>query len=167
MRNEVMFRTFRIIIVIIIFLIMTFLCNNVGKSYEEAYAVQDYILNSLQVKELSNINRSDSVSSSASGSSHDGFKLEVKNSTSKNRDVTFIANDAVKDDDIRIDYEYVSYQVICDGEIVKESVMSDDGILYETTLNSNSKYVYEIKFWINEDATDVDGKKFSINITLI
>lgn len=166
MKNEVLYRIFRIVIVIIIFFIMTLWVNDVNKSYDKAYEVQNYILNSLQVKQLSsNIDRTDNVGNVSKSS--DGFRLELKNTTSKDRDITFIAKDAVSDSDLRIDYKYVNYQIICDGVVVKEDVMNNDGILYKTILKKNSKNVYEIKFWINEYAAYVDGKKFSVNITLI
>lgn len=169
MKKEITYRVIRIIIVLLIFTIFTFCRFNVKESYTETLKMEDYLLNSLQVREISNvINRNNDVPNSDEiGSKNDGYRLEVSNSSFKEREVTFIVENTISKEE-SIEYKYIRYQILCDDKVITTSNLSEDGILYETKLLPGDKYIYEIKFWIDEDATnEVSGKQFSAKITLV
>lgn len=167
--KEISRRVTRIVVVMLFFTLITFVRSVLVNDYNIASLNKDYLLNSLQVTELTKgINREDVPSSDVVGSSNDGYVLEVSNSSNKDREVTFVAENTLLDKSLALDYKYVRYQIICNDDVVLTSNISEDGVLYKTTLDKNSKNIYEIKFWIDENAVlDSYGKKFSVKITLI
>lgn len=169
MKREICYRLFRILFVILIFFTFTYLRYDVKGNYDEAYRMQDYLINSLQIKEISNpISREGEFpNSDDEGSLNDGYVLEVSNSSFKERDVTFLLENTISKDE-SIDNKYVRFQILCNDEVIKTSTVSDDGVLYKTILFPGDKKIYEIKFWIEEGSYDaVVGKKFSAKMILI
>ena len=141
MKKEITYRVIRIIIVLLIFSVFTFLRFDVKESYTEAFKMKDYLLNSLQVQEISDvINRNNEVPSSDKiGSLKDGYILEVSNSSFKERKVTFIVENTISKEE-SIEYKYIRYQILCDDKVITTSNLSEDGILYETKLLPGDKY---------------------------
>lgn len=157
MKNEITRRVIRIIFVLIILLLGTFIRTDVKESYKINESLINSLTNNLQLTKLNEntIAKNNKVTSS--------YYLEVHNPSKKEKTFTFEVNSEEHQD--AIDFKYVKYQVIKDNKIIKEGYLSDNKIIYQGIQEENTKDIYEIKFLINK--TEIKGKKFLAKIALI
>lgn len=119
MKNELLFRLVRIVLVIIFVIFLSVIRNNVKASYESAETIMNNMPGFL-VKSIG-----DSVDkSSGLREEHD---IIIQNVSKKKQNVSFIL-DASNDG---FPYEYTNYTIIKNGTVVKTGVVRKNEILFK------------------------------------
>lgn len=155
MKKEIIYRTKRIVLTILILIVFTLVREETKQNYEN---VSNSLLNSLQITKLLTEEK-ESVTKNKNS-----YKIEIKNPNNKQRKVTFELEN--KDDENEINSKYVKYTIIKENKELVTNNIENNKILYEDTLNKNETAVYEIIFWIDENI-DTKNKKFNANLKII
>lgn len=168
MKKEVLFRVFRIVLVILFLLVASSVRNVTKENYEEAYGIMESLTASLQVVKISDGHMIGAPVSDEEAIKNDGFKIKVTNNGKRDKTFTIALINKFKNNEEAISYSDIRYQVKKDDKVVVTSNLDENGYLYSDTLKSSSFCNYEIKFWIDEDVnTNLDGKTFSSKIAII
>ncbi|MDO4369418.1 MAG: hypothetical protein Q4C29_02670 [bacterium] len=163
MKKEVIFRFFRIFLVILFFFVLSYFRNNIMTSYE----IRDDLDKSVEVSYFTyDTNYNKSPCSDEEGMKGAGYRIGISNSDDKERSISFILDELKYD--YSYGYEYLKYQILKNDKALFTDNISENLVLYNTLLDGNSYDIYEIKFWVSENAPkSVLGKNFSFKVTLI
>ena len=168
MKNEVLFRVFRIILVILFLLVVSSVRNVTKESYEEAYGIMESLTASLQVVKISDGHMIGAPVSDNEAIKNDGLKIKVTNNGKGDKTFTIALINKFKNNEESISYSDIRYQVEKDDKVVVTGNLSENGYLYNDTLKPSSACYYEIKFWIDEDVDiTLNGETFSSEIAII
>lgn len=168
MKNEVLFRVVRIILVILFLMVASSVRNVTKESYEEADKIKESLSASLQVVKLADGNIIGTPLSDEEAVQNKGYKIKITNSSDKDKTFTLALINNLKNKEESISYSDIRYQVKKNNKVVITSNLSENGYLYNDILNSYDVCDYEIKFWIDEDVNiNLDGKTFSSKIAII
>lgn len=168
MKKEVLFRVFRIVLVILFLLVASSVRNVTKESYEEAYKIKESLSASLQVVKLADGDIFGMPLSDEEAVQNKGYKIKITNSSNHDKTFTIALISNVKNKEDAISFSDIRYQIKKDNKVVITSNLDENGYLYNDTLKSSSFCNYEIKFWIDEDVnTNLDGKTFSSKIAII
>ena len=154
MKKEIVYRVVRIMFVITILLLGSFLRNDVKESYKQSKDMLNNLTTSLQLTKINEkiLNKNNILTSS--------YYLEVSNSTNIEKPFSFI----VTKENEKKAYETIKYQIIKDNELLEEGYLNKETI-YTGVKKPNSEDVYEIKFLI--DKSIIKEENFLAKITLI
>ena len=158
MKKEIIYRIMRILLVITILLVGSFLRNEVKESYEMNENIIKQLSTNLELTKLDEkiISQNSKLTSS--------YILEVKNNTDIEKDFSFEI--LSEENNINcINYDNVKYQVLKNNIVLKEGSLKDTNNLYNGVQKANSKEIYQINFLI--DKSNTTNKKFLAKITLI
>ena len=158
MKKEIIYRIMRILLVITILLVGSFLRNEVKESYEMNENIIKQLSTNLELTKLDEkiISQNSKLTSS--------YILEVKNNTNIEKDFSFEI--LSEENNINcIDYDNVKYQVLKNNIVLKEGSLKDTNNLYNGVQKANSKEIYQINILI--DKSNTTNKKFLAKITLI
>ena len=163
MKREVIFRLFRIFLVIVFVAVLSYFRDNISESYE----IRDSLGKNIVVDYLSDkVDSSKKPCSDEDGEKSDGYLIKVSNKNSNDESISFVL-DELKND-YGYGYGYLKYEILKNDEVVKVGNVESNLVLFDDFLKENSYDIYEIKFWVDEDApSSVIGKNFSFKITLI
>ena len=154
MKKEIIYRIMRILLVITILLVGTFLRNEVKESYEMNENIIKQLSTNLELTKL------DEKVISQNSKQTSSYILEVKNNTNIEKDFSFEI--LSEENNIKcIDYDNVKYQVLKNNIVLKEGSLKDTNNLYNGVQKANSKEIYQINFLI--DKSNTTNKKFSLN----
>ena len=158
MKKEIIYRIMRILLVITILLVGSFLRNEVKESYEMNENIIKQLSTNLELTKL------DEKIISQNSKQTSSYILEVKNNTNIEKDFSFEI--LSEENNINcIDYDNVKYQVLKNNIVLKEGSLKDTNNLYNGVQKANSKEIYQINFLI--DKRNTSNKKFLAKITLI
>lgn len=145
MKNEIIYRLCRIILVIIFVLFFSMVRNNVKASYNEANAFIDS-MPGFTVTELdNNIDKSNGLKEEHS--------VQIKNVSNKKQDVAFVLNNTNE----AYPYNYMNYTILKNNTIVKQGIVKEEGVLYNTSISSNEDSVYKIVLNISQEDINALG----------
>lgn len=145
MDREVCYRLFRIVLVLFILAVLSFLRTGVQESYVEAREIENSLINPLVMEEVSSndliINNDDYWS----------YKFKISNNSSLNKKalLVFRSGDTIS----------INYQVLEENKILKTGNLEDDNVLSSLEIESNSYVIYEVRFFVNDN----NSSKQSLN----
>lgn len=156
MKNEIIYRIFRIILVIVFVMSLSYLRNNTVNNY----ALADSMMNSMphfKVTELdNNIDHTYGL--------REEHSIKIENYSRTKQDVSFV----LQDDNNTFPYNYMNYTILKDNNIVKTGTVRKNEILYKTTIDSKDADTYKIIFSISqEDINILGGISISAKISFI
>lgn len=145
MDREVRYRLFRIVLVLFILAVLSFLRTGVQESYVEAREIENSFINPLVMEEVSS---NDLVMNNDNSWS---YKFKISNNSSLNKEALLVFRG---DDTISI-----NYQVLEEGKVLKTGNLEDNNILLSLEIDSNSYAIYEVRFFVNDN----NNSKQSLN----
>ena len=154
MEKELVYRTKRIILTVLILILFTLVREETKQNYEN---VSNSLLNSLEITQITNKEKEIITKNENS------YVIKIKNPNKKQKTVTFeIEKENNKNE---INTKYVKYKIIKEKkELVTNNI--ENNILYKDVLNENETATYEIIFWIDENIDD-KNKKFNAQLKII
>ena len=154
MEKELVYRTKRIILTVLILILFTLVREETKQNYEN---VSNSLLNSLEITQITNKEKEIITKNENS------YVIKIKNPNKKQKTVTFeIEKENNKNE---INTKYVKYKIIKENkELVTNNI--ENNILYKDVLNENETATYEIMFWIDENIDD-KNKKFNAQLKII
>lgn len=154
MEKELVYRTKRIILTVLILILFTLVREETKQNYEN---VSNSLLNSLEITQITNKEKEIITKNENS------YVIKIKNPNKKQKTVTFeIEKENNKNE---INTKYVKYKIIKENkELVTNNI--ENNILYKDVLNENETATYEIIFWIDENIDD-KNKKFNAQLKII
>lgn len=156
MEKEIMFRLFRIIMVIVFVLILSVARNNVKASYDTANKIKND-MPSFVVTPVSN------YVDMSSGFTEE-HSVDIKNVTNTKQDVSFVLDD----ENGNYPYNYVTYTIMKDNQVVKKGVVIKDKVLYKDILLSNENNLYKIVFKVSQKTiNNLGGISISAKISFV
>ncbi len=145
MKNEIMYRVCRIILVIVFVVFFSMIRNNVKASYNEANAIINN-MPGFTVAELDNkIDKSSGLKEEHS--------VQIRNVSHKKQDVSFVLNNTNE----AYPYNYMNYTILKNNTIVKQGIVKEEGVLFKTTINSNEDSTYKIVLNISQEDINALG----------
>lgn len=155
MKNEILYRVCRIILVLVFVLFLSMIRNNVKASYESANTVMEN-MPGFVVKSVS-----DSIDkSSGLKETHD---IVIQNVSKKKQDVSFVLADVNGE----YPYNYMNYTIIKNDKIVKKGIVKKNEALFNDKIGFNDNS-YKIIFSISqEDINYLGGVSISAQISFV
>lgn len=155
MKNEILYRVCRIILVLVFVLFLSMIRNNVKASYESANTVMEN-MPGFVVKSVS-----DSIDkSSGLKETHD---IVIQNVSKKKQDVSFVLADVNGE----YPYNYMNYAIIKNDKIVKKGIVKKNEALFNDKIGFNDNS-YKIIFSISqEDINYLGGVSISAQISFV
>lgn len=167
MKNELKFRITRIIFILIFLVFSSILWKD---TYNDNISAKNYLdsLSNTNFVELSNgINMTSAYPVNDNiGSRGESYKFKIINNGNDKEDITIVVLNSLDND--YISYDNIRYQVIKNNEVFIESkTLNNNGIMFYDSVNSEN--IYEVKFWIKEDASiyEIIDKSFRVKIALL
>ena len=132
MKKEIIYRIMRILLVITILLVGSFLRNEVKESYEMNENIIKQLSTNLELTKL------DEKIISQNSKQTSSYILEVKNNTNIEKDFSFEI--LSEENNINcIDYDNVKYQVLKNNIVLKEGSLKDTNNLYNGVQKQTQK----------------------------
>lgn len=145
MKNEIIYRICRIILVIVFVVFFSMVRNTVKASYDEASTIIDS-MPGFTVEELNNrVDKRYGLKEEHS--------VQIKNITHKKQDISFVLNNTNEE----YPYNYMNYTILKNNTIVKQGIVKEEGVLYKTSITSNEDSVYKIVFNISQEDINALG----------
>ena len=139
MNKEIMFRLFRITLMIIFLLFVSFLRNDVKESYKSA----DNIIASMPSFVVTSLdNKVDNNSGLV-----EEHVVKIKNFANTKKDISFVLNDTNES----FPYNYLNYTITKNDILVKEGIVHKNEPLYKEKLSKNESSVYKIVFSMTKE----------------
>lgn len=164
MSKELYYRIIRILIVLFIFVGMTFLYKekNIEYSMNMKYLSGRNNLGLVEYTSGINLEEAYPVSDEV-GSLNEGHKFSINNDIDYRFNIYLTGNDA---QDSLPNYD-IRYMILKNGVVfVDATTLADNGFLFSD--NGTSEDVYELKLWISDEAGfEILGKQFSGKVTLL
>ena len=156
MKNEILYRMFRIIFVIAFVTCLSILRNNVAASYQEASEIANQMSSIIVTPISDNIDKSSGLT--------EEHIVDIKNVSNKKKDVSFILSDTNDD----FPYNYINYTILKNNTVVKQGIITKNSILYKTTINSRQENTYKIVLNVSqEDIIMLGGVSISAQISFV
>lgn len=145
MKNEIIYRLCRIILVIVFVVFFSMVRNTVKAKYNEANTIIDSMPGFI-VEELNN-------SVDKSYGLKEEHSVQIKNVSHKKQDVSFVLNNTNES----YPYNYMNYTILKNNTIVKQGIVKEEGVLYKTSITSNEDSVYKIVLNISQEDINALG----------
>ena len=139
MKKEILYRVFRIILVISFVAFFSMIRNNVKASYEDA----NKIINSMPGFTVTQIDNNIDKSCGLK----EEHSVEIKNVMNKKQNISFILQNTNE----AFPYNYMNYTIMKDNKVVKEGIIKEEGTIYKATIDKNEDSVYKIILTMSRD----------------
>ena len=155
MKKDIIFRLFRIAIVLIYLIAFSTVRADVKARYDEAFKYMES-MPSFVVTELgSNTSKSNGL--------RQEHTFEIKNTASKKKDISFV----IQNENTDFPYNYLHYSIVKDGVVIDSGVV-DSNIIYSGVISDNEKSIYSIVFTMtSEDIYTLGGVSMSCEIAFV
>lgn len=156
MKKEILYRVFRIFLIICFVTFLSILRNNVSASYQSASKITNQMSSIIVTPVSNNIDKSSGLT--------EEHIVDIKNVSNKNKDVSFVLSDT----NDSFPYEYMNYSILKNNIVVKQGVIKENNILYTETIDSHKENTYKIVLNISqEDIITLGGVSISAKISFI
>jgi len=156
MKKEILFRLFRIILVIVFVALLSAARNNVMNNY----ALANSIMNTMPRFKVTEI---DNNIDSTYGLKEE-HSIKIENYSRTKQDVSFI----LKDTNDSFPFDYMEYTILKNNSIVKTGIVRKNETLYKTTIDSKAIDMYNIILSMNqEDINALGGVSISAQISFV
>lgn len=119
--------------------------NNVKANYNEANAIMNS-MPGFKVTELNNnIDKEYGL--------REEHCIKIENISNKKQIVSFVLKNTNKE----FPYNYMNYSIVKNNNIVKEGILRNEGIFYETSISSNEDDIYTIILSISQEDINALG----------
>ena len=145
MKKEILYRVFRIILVIIFVVFFSMIRNNVKASYDKAGVIMDSMPGFTVTQVDDNIDKSCGLKEEHS--------VQIKNVIHKKQNVSFVLNNT----NDAYPYNYMNYTIMKDDTIVKKGIIKEEGTLYKATIDKNEDSIYKIILTMSQDDINALG----------
>ena len=145
MKKEILYRVFRIILVILLVVFFSMIRNNVKISYDKA----NTIINGMPGFTVTQVG--DSIDKSYG--LREEHSVKIKNVVHKKQNVSFVINNTNE----AFPYNYMNYTIMKDNKVVEEGIIKEEGTLYRATIDKNEDSIYKIILTMSRDDINALG----------
>lgn len=139
MKKEIIYRVFRIILVIVFVMCLSIARNDVKASYERANEITKQLPNFIVTPLNNTIDTSSGLKEEHS--------VSIKNISNNKQNVSFVLNNTNE----YFPYDYMNYTIIKNNKVVKTGVIKENETLYKDEISSQKNNSYKIIFSISQN----------------